>query len=61
MGGAQVSPLLRGFSPAPFCLFGGFVVLFLVFCFWLLCFPAGEKTPASNSSFTLFAFAYLES
>ena len=39
-----------------------FVVLFLFFvCFWLLCFPAGEKTPASNSSFFLFAFAYLES
>ena len=24
-------------------------MLFLVFCFWLLFFPAGEKTPASNS------------
>ena len=36
-----------------FCLF---FVLFV--CFWL---PAGEKTPASNSSFTLFAFAYFES
>ena len=63
IGGAQVSPLLRGFSPAPLCVvvfFCWFFVcfLFLFACFWL---PAGEKTPASNSSFTLFAFAYFES
>ena len=42
------------------------VWLFCFVCFWFFvcgffCFPAGEKTPASNSSFTLFAFAYLES
>ena len=48
-------------------IFTGSFLSFWWFCcvvfvfFWLLCFPAGEKTPASNSSFTLFAFAYLES
>ena len=40
-----------------FCVFGVFVGFCLVCCF---CFQTGEKTPASNSSFTLFAFAYFE-
>ena len=57
LGGAQVSPLLRGFSPATFCWFCCFVGVFLVFCFWFCSvFLAGEKTPASNSSFTLFCY-----
>ena len=45
----------------PFCLFGCFVLFVLVFCLRFFCFLAGEKTPASNSSFTFFAFAHPES
>ena len=40
-----------------FCLLVACCLFFLL-CF---CFLAGEKTPASNSSFTLFAFVHFES
>ena len=44
-----------------FCVVGGFCCVVFCFVSWFFCFPAGEKTLAFNSCFTLFAIAFLVS